>query len=140
MYNSSSAVQSMRPFDTEGVRGICSSVLASLRGGKNAIPKSFSVGLVVEAASLMVMFLVFSSFVNLIALVRKLMICRKILVECSTTDSEDHILAHHLQETTWIYQDIIKGQISKALIDVDIRRDFSMLNLHFKHFQCRLDD
>lgn len=130
----------MRPFDIEGVRGICNLVLASLRGGKNAIPKSFSVGLVVEAASLMVMFLVFSSFVNLIALVRKLIICRKILAKCSTTDSEDHILAHHLQETTWIYQDIIKGQICETSVDVYVRRDFGVLNLHFKHFQCRLDD
>lgn len=57
-----------------GVAGIEVSLAKSLRGAKNAMPKSFCVGFVSEAASLIVILLCCSNFVNLMELERKLMI------------------------------------------------------------------
>jgi hypothetical protein len=67
-----------------GVVGMEVSFVKSLRGLKKAMPKSFSVGFVTEAASLSVILLSVSNFVNLIELERKLMIYARSVSKRST--------------------------------------------------------
>lgn len=72
MYTSSPSLLSGP--DVVGVVAMEGSLASSFRGSKKAMPKSFVVGFVTEAASLMVILRSLSNFVNLIELERKLMI------------------------------------------------------------------
>jgi hypothetical protein len=74
-----------------GVVGIDESLVISLRGSKKAMPKSFSVGFVTEAASLTVILRCLSNFVNLIEFEKKLMICKAESAPIDCHDYDEHI-------------------------------------------------
>jgi hypothetical protein len=123
---------------TVGVVGMEISLDRSLRGLKKAIPKSFSVGFVTEAASLSVILLSFSNLVNLIELERKLMICRTESVGVVIMDISSARCTDHLKKTTGVYQHVIQSKIHIALVNFHIGHNLGVLNLLFEHLQSSL--
>ena len=131
---------SPRPYSGAGVVGVAGievSLVKSLRGLKKAMPKSFSVGFVTEAASLMVILLCFSNLVNLMELDKKLMICGVM----SMTSARPVILCtDHLEQTTRVDQHIVQSEISITLVDFHIRHNLGVFNFLLEHFQSSLHD
>lgn len=131
---------SPRPYSGAGVVGVAGmevSLVESLRGLKKAMPKSFSEGFVTEAASLMVILLFFSNFVNLIELDRKLIICR---VRSVTSARPVIHCTDHLEETTRVDQHMIQSEVRITLVNFHVCCDLGVFNLLLEHLQSSLHD